>query len=162
MLQATRPSGVELRPQPLLPARGGRLRICLSFFLGVFGVNQAVHIAGDCQVSLGSCFVLLIFPIIINAATVDDVFYKYVQRRNRNRKAMLCVCVFFTGFMGSSVAAGGPHTMPLLEAGREFALSPIVSGEGLQRKLSSDAPPVVSVSPEVFSSTHELSVLKNV
>lgn len=48
----------------------------------------------------------------------------------------------------------------LLEAGREFGSSPIVSGEGLQRKLSSDAPPVVSVSPEVFSSKHELSVLK--
>ena len=53
----------------------------------------------------------------------------------------------------------------LLEAGTEFGSSPIVSGEGhtflcSQRKPSSDATPVVSVSPAVFSSKHEPSVLK--
>ena len=83
---------VELRPQPLLlPVAGGWGDLLITLPRSV-RCKPRSSCSGDCRVSVGSCFVLLIFSVI-NSATVNDVFCKYVHRRNHGIARPCCVCV---------------------------------------------------------------------
>lgn len=153
---------VELRSQPLLlPVAGGWGDLLITLPRSVWCKPRSSH-SGDFRVSLGSCSVLLIFSVI-NAATVKDVFCKYVHQRNHGIARPCCVCVLHK-LRESFSRCRRTAYHALLEAGRESGSSSTVSGEGhtvlcRQRKPSGDACPAVSVSPEVFSSKHEPSVL---
>lgn len=122
---------VEQRPQPLfLPVTGGWGDLLLTLLRCVLCKPRSTH-SGDFQMALGGCFVLLIFSII-NVATMKGVFFEYVHRRNSpqwNCKAMVCECVLHMLCESFCHCRRAAYNV-LLEAGREFCSSSIMSGEG--------------------------------